>query len=139
MFEYHGKDVWGPGRHPQTNPTLFGNVWNELKKIEFYPSTKSFLTSNISNPKPIWVPSEAWEWKKLFFSKNKKDMKNLSREVLDNHPKLLWLQGFVRRTKIDGLVNFWIWTKNAFWQAKSSLACKKSIFKPDFYFLKNFH
>ena len=46
---------------PEDTPTSFGNVWNELKKIEFYQPTKSFLISKISNLQPICEHSEAWE------------------------------------------------------------------------------
>jgi len=44
--------------------------------------------------------------KKIIFSKSKKNIKNLAREVLDNDPKYLWMQGFVCMTQIVGLVKF---------------------------------
>ena len=95
----------------KTFPDQSHTIWEYLEAFEenrILPPHKLIFASNISSLQLLWEPFEPWEWEKFIFSKNKNDMKNLAREVLDNDPKLLRLQGLDFIAQFGGKVSFWI-------------------------------
>ena len=95
MAKYHGKYVPRPEEHFQTDFTTSRNIWKDFEKFEnFYP-TKNFFNQFICILKLILI---FWRHES---PKNKNDMKNPSREILDNDPKYFLVQGFGRLTHTD--------------------------------------
>ena len=101
MAKYHGKYVPRPGEHFQTDSATFKNIWKDFEKFENFHPTKNFFKQFYMYFEANFDILASWESKKLIFSKNKNDMKNPSRKILDNDPKYFWVQGFGRLTHTD--------------------------------------
>ena len=86
--KYHGKCIPRPTEHPQTNPIPSINIWNDFENFEFFHLKKKNFKHFISNFNVIlrfWGHGGP----KNDFFKNKNDMKNPPREILDNVPGFL--------------------------------------------------